>query len=129
MGETERRPFRCNLDVGVKATTLGSRLLGALKGASDGGLDIPHSHKRFPGYSPEKKMYKDAHAAILEDASRAPVPDEAKHAYLAKKHPLQVKLTAEQLTTRVANKKVYKAWKEWKDDQDDDEDDDEESSD
>merc|ERR1712037_1071961 len=68
-----------------------------------------------------KKMY--------EDASRAPVPDEAKHAYLAKKHPLQVKLTAEQRTTRVANKKIYKAWKEWKDDQDDDEDDDEESSD
>merc|ERR1711885_107416 len=55
--ETERRPFRCNLDVGVKATTLGSRLFGALKGASDGGLDIPHSHKRFPGYSPEKKKY------------------------------------------------------------------------
>merc|ERR1712216_716318 len=55
--ETERRPFRCNLDVGLKATTLGSRLFGALKGASDGGLDIPHSHKRFPGYSPEKKKY------------------------------------------------------------------------
>jgi len=55
--ETERRPFRCNLDVGVKATTLGSRVFGALKGASDGGLDIPHSNKRFPGYSPEKKKY------------------------------------------------------------------------
>lgn len=55
--ETERRPFRCNLDVGVKATTIGSRVFGALKGASDGGLDIPHSYKRFPGYDPEKKKY------------------------------------------------------------------------
>merc|ERR1712151_840396 len=55
--ESERRPFRCNLDVGLKATTLGSRSFGALKGASDGGLDIPHSNKRFPGYSPEKKKY------------------------------------------------------------------------
>jgi len=55
--ETERRPFRCNLDVGLKATTLGSRSFGALKGASDGGLDIPHNYKKFPGYNVEKKKY------------------------------------------------------------------------
>jgi len=55
--ETERRPFRCNLDVGTKATTLGSRVFGALKGASDGGLDIPHNFKKFPGYNAEKKKY------------------------------------------------------------------------
>jgi len=55
--ESERRPFRCNLDVGLKATTLGSRSFGALKGASDGGLDIPHNYKKFPGYNPEKKKY------------------------------------------------------------------------
>jgi large subunit ribosomal protein L5e len=55
--ETERRPFRCNLDVGITATSTGARIFGALKGASDGGLDIPHSHKRFPGYDPESKEY------------------------------------------------------------------------
>jgi len=55
--ETERRPFRANLDVGITATTTGARVFGALKGASDGGLDVPHSHKRFPGYDPESKEY------------------------------------------------------------------------
>lgn len=30
-------------------------MFGALKGASDGGLYIPHSEKRFPGYDPESK--------------------------------------------------------------------------
>jgi large subunit ribosomal protein L5e len=27
-----------------------------MKGASDGGIFIPHSHKRFPGYDPETKQ-------------------------------------------------------------------------
>merc|ERR1712146_370989 len=38
------------LDVGLKRTTVGSKVFGVLKGASDGGLHIPHSTKRFPGY-------------------------------------------------------------------------------
>merc|ERR1712029_1309601 len=29
----------------------------ALKGAADGGLDIPHSEKRFPGYDRDAKEY------------------------------------------------------------------------
>jgi len=48
--EGERRPFKALLDVGINRTTTGARLFGALKGACDGGLDIPHSNKRFPGY-------------------------------------------------------------------------------
>jgi large subunit ribosomal protein L5e len=55
--DSERRPFRVNLDVGVRATTTGARVFGALKGASDGGLDVPHSYKRFPGYDREAKEY------------------------------------------------------------------------
>lgn len=55
--ETERRPFRANLDVGIKRTTNGARMFAALKGASDGGMDIPHSNKRFPGYDREDKSY------------------------------------------------------------------------
>lgn len=42
--------FRCYLDVGLVRTTTGARVFGAMKGAADGGLDIPHSTKRFPGY-------------------------------------------------------------------------------
>jgi len=47
--------FRCFLDVGLCRTTTGARVFGALKGALDGGLDIPHSVKRFPGYDKESK--------------------------------------------------------------------------
>lgn len=46
----ERKPFRAVLDVGIRATTTGARVFAALKGAADGGLDIPHNEKRFPGY-------------------------------------------------------------------------------
>lgn len=53
----DKRPFRALLDVGIRATTTGARLFGALKGASDGGLDIPHTHKRFPGYERESDEY------------------------------------------------------------------------
>jgi large subunit ribosomal protein L5e len=49
------RPFKAFLDVGLKRTSTGSRVFGALKGASDGGLYIPHNEKRFPGYDPESK--------------------------------------------------------------------------
>lgn len=52
-----KSPFRCLLDVGIKNTTTGSRIFGALKGASDGGLDIPHSNKRFPGYNRDTKTF------------------------------------------------------------------------
>jgi large subunit ribosomal protein L5e len=45
----ERRPFKAVLDVGLARTTTGARIFGALKGASDGGLHIPHNVKRFPG--------------------------------------------------------------------------------
>ncbi|XP_054789588.1 60S ribosomal protein L5 [Prosopis cineraria] len=50
-----RRPFRALLDVGLIKTTTGNRVFGALKGALDGGLDIPHSDKRFAGFNKDKK--------------------------------------------------------------------------
>lgn len=53
----EKRPFRCYLDVGLRTTTTGNRVFGALKGAADAGLDIPHSEKRFPGYNRDDKSY------------------------------------------------------------------------
>lgn len=60
--EGQRRPFRCYLDVGLARTTTGAKIFGALKGAVDGGLDIPHSTRRFPGFSREgKKFNADVH--------------------------------------------------------------------
>jgi large subunit ribosomal protein L5e len=51
------RPFTAFLDVGIKRTTTGSRIFGCLKGAVDGGLNIPHSERRFPGYDSESKQF------------------------------------------------------------------------
>ncbi|KAL1558726.1 Large ribosomal subunit protein uL18z [Salvia divinorum] len=51
-----RRPFRALLDVGLIKTTTGNRVFGALKGALDGGLDVPHSEKRFAGFSKDNKQ-------------------------------------------------------------------------
>merc|ERR1711939_736697 len=85
----ERRPFKCFLDVGLTCTSTGARVFGAMKGASDGGIYIPHSDKRFPGYDIETKeldadtlrryiedeieadgleeLYSEAHSQIRED--------------------------------------------------------------
>lgn len=50
-----RRPFKCFLDVGLARTSTGARVFGAMKGASDGGIYIPHNEKRFPGFDIESK--------------------------------------------------------------------------
>ncbi|OCK80573.1 putative 60S ribosomal protein L5 [Lepidopterella palustris CBS 459.81] len=50
-----RRPFKVFLDVGLARTSTGARIFGAMKGASDGGLYVPHSENRFPGYDIETK--------------------------------------------------------------------------
>jgi large subunit ribosomal protein L5e len=49
----ERRPFKAFLDVGLVRTSTGNRVFAAMKGASDGGIFIPHSDRRFPGYDIE----------------------------------------------------------------------------
>lgn len=38
------RAFRCYLDVGLARTTTGAKIFGVLKGAVDGGLNIPHRY-------------------------------------------------------------------------------------
>jgi len=47
------RPFKALLDVGLRRTTTGSKIFAALKGACDGGLNVPHSETRFVGYDTE----------------------------------------------------------------------------
>jgi large subunit ribosomal protein L5e len=54
-GDESRRPFKAFLDVGLARTSTGARVFGALKGASDGGILIPHSENRFPGFDIETK--------------------------------------------------------------------------
>jgi len=51
----ERRPFKCFLDVGLARTSTGARVFGVMKGASDGGIFVPHSENRFPGFDIETK--------------------------------------------------------------------------
>lgn len=57
---------RCYLDVGLNRTTTGARVFAAMKGAVDGGLNIPHSTKRFPGYDAESKTFNaEVHRAHI----------------------------------------------------------------
>jgi len=77
--------FHALLDVGLKATTVGSRLFGALKGAFDGGLEIPHSNKSFYGYDKDNKEYDagehrdhifGAHVGAWLEEMKAEAPEE-----------------------------------------------------
>merc|ERR1712055_588323 len=48
--ETGPGAFRAHLDVGLARTTTGSKVFAVMKGVADGGIEVPHSEKRFPGY-------------------------------------------------------------------------------
>jgi len=54
--EEPKEPFTCYLDVGLRRTTTGARVYGAMKGATDGGVVIPHrdNGKQFPGYEKDE---------------------------------------------------------------------------
>ncbi|SBT72257.1 60S ribosomal protein L5, putative [Plasmodium malariae] len=56
--DEERKPIKAFLDVGITRTTTGNRVFAAMKGACDGGLNIPHGNNRFPGskneFNPEQ---------------------------------------------------------------------------
>jgi len=60
----DKAPFKALLDVGLYRTTTGSRIFGALKGATDGGLNIPHNARRFPGTEKEGKELKSNPATV-----------------------------------------------------------------
>jgi len=53
--EDPKEPFTCYLDVGLRRTTTGARVYAAMKGATDGGVVIPHrdNGKQFPGFVKE----------------------------------------------------------------------------
>jgi len=54
------RPFLALLDVGLARTSTGAKIFGVLKGAVDGGLNVPHGDKRFFGYSASEKKFDPA---------------------------------------------------------------------
>jgi len=64
--DVEKGPgaFRAHLDIGLARTTTGARIFGVMKGAVDGGIEVPHSEKRFPGYDREAKEFN---ATVLRD--------------------------------------------------------------
>jgi len=57
MDENQRNPFKAILDVGLVATTTGAKVFAAMKGAVDGGLNVPHKVNRFVGYDAESKAF------------------------------------------------------------------------
>jgi len=54
------RPFRALLDTGLARTSTGAKIFAVMKGATDGGVDVPHSVNRFAGYNTEKKTLDTA---------------------------------------------------------------------
>lgn len=54
--ENIRNPFCAYLDVGLRRTTTGARIFASMKGATDGGIYIPHNEngKQFPGWRKEE---------------------------------------------------------------------------
>jgi len=51
-------PFFCILDIGLARMTTGSKVFAAMKGATDGGVEIPHKTTRFIGYDTAKGELK-----------------------------------------------------------------------
>merc|ERR1739845_208145 len=59
----DRRPFKAILDIGTTKATTGNRVFGVLKGACDGGLHVPHSVRKYPGYFREETGKKGTYDA------------------------------------------------------------------
>ncbi|TBU09673.1 ribosomal protein L5 [Hamiltosporidium magnivora] len=54
------RAYVCYLDIGLARSTKGARVFAAMKGASDGGISIPHRPSKFYGYDEENPEDFDA---------------------------------------------------------------------
>jgi len=59
--DEQRKPFKAVLDVGLINTTKGNKVFAVLKGASDGGLHVPHSTGKFPGTAADGKYNAAVH--------------------------------------------------------------------
>jgi len=63
-----KKPFKAFLDVGVSRITTGNKIFGAMKGCVDSGIHVPHSVKKFPGFSREGKNKKGEYNSELHSA-------------------------------------------------------------
>ena len=45
-------------EAGLSRTSIGTNVLGAMKGYAGDGIEMPHPEKRFPGYDAEKKEFR-----------------------------------------------------------------------
>merc|ERR1712039_518680 len=59
----DKRPFKAILDIGSTNASTGNRVFGVLKGACDGGLHVPHSVRKYPGYVKEEDSKKGVYTA------------------------------------------------------------------
>jgi len=48
--DDDPNPLTAYLDIGLATATTGNNVFGVLKGAVDGGLNVPHSERRFRGW-------------------------------------------------------------------------------
>lgn len=64
----DRRPFKAVLDIGIRRPTIGNRVFAVLKGATDGGLHVPHSINKYPGFKKGDTKDKNAYDAELHRA-------------------------------------------------------------
>ena len=64
----DRRPFKAVLDIGITKPTVGNRVFAVLKGACDGGLNIPHSVNKFPGFTKGATKDKNVYNAEVHRA-------------------------------------------------------------
>jgi len=77
--EEGARPFKALLDIGLARTTTGSKIFGALKGAADGGLDVPHNDRRFPGSKKEGGEFVGSPETVRKYIFAGHVSDYMKH--------------------------------------------------
>jgi large subunit ribosomal protein L5e len=73
------KPFKALLDVGLQRTTTGAKIFGALKGAADGGLDIPHNDRRLPGSKKENGEVTSAQDTVKKYIFGGHVSEYMKH--------------------------------------------------
>lgn len=65
---SERRPFKAVLDIGIRRPTVGNRVFAVMKGATDGGIHVPHNTNKFPGFSKGETKAKNSYNADVHRA-------------------------------------------------------------
>merc|ERR1711924_398292 len=64
--------FHANLDVGLKRTTLGSKIFSAMKGAFDGGLEIPTPRRSSTATTPTRSRTTPRPTASASSVATSP---------------------------------------------------------